>query len=67
MRNYDLAPLMRQWIGFDKLANAMQTSLEPQGFPPYNIEKVMITTTASLWRWPDFARVSWILRSKAHA
>ncbi|ARD39875.1 heat shock chaperone IbpB [Edwardsiella ictaluri] len=39
MRNYDLAPLMRQWIGFDKLANAMQTSLEPQGFPPYNIEK----------------------------
>ncbi|PEH71211.1 small heat shock chaperone IbpB [Edwardsiella tarda] len=39
MRNYDLSPLMRQWIGFDKLANAMQTSLEPQGFPPYNIEK----------------------------
>lgn len=40
MRNYDLSPLMRQWIGFDQLANAMQTSLEPQGFPPYNIEKI---------------------------
>ncbi|MBW7981007.1 small heat shock chaperone IbpB [Enterobacillus tribolii] len=39
MRNYDLSPLLRQWIGFDKLANAMQSSLEPQGFPPYNIEK----------------------------
>ncbi|EDU5729747.1 heat-shock protein, partial [Escherichia coli] len=22
MRNYDLSPLLRQWIGFDKLANA---------------------------------------------
>ena len=24
MRNYDLSPLLRQWIGFDKLANALQ-------------------------------------------
>ncbi len=39
MRNYDLSPLFRQWIGFDKLANTMQTGAEPQGFPPYNIEK----------------------------
>lgn len=39
MRNYDLSPLFRQWIGFDKLASAMQSSVEPQGFPPYNIEK----------------------------
>lgn len=39
MRNYDLSPLLRQWIGFDKLANALQSSSENQGFPPYNIEK----------------------------
>ncbi|MBP9642358.1 MAG: heat shock chaperone IbpB [Budvicia sp.] len=39
MRNYDLSPLFRQWIGFDKLANAMQGNVDPQGFPPYNIEK----------------------------
>ena len=26
MRNYDLSPLLRQWIGFDKLANALQTA-----------------------------------------
>lgn len=39
MRNYDLSPLLRQWIGFDKLASSMQGSAEPQGFPPYNIEK----------------------------
>ncbi|RLM23419.1 heat-shock protein [Brenneria alni] len=38
MRNYDLSPLLRQWIGFDKLASSMgsQESIE---FPPYNIEK----------------------------
>lgn len=40
MRNYDLSPLLRQWIGFDKLANALQSaSSEGQAFPPYNIEK----------------------------
>lgn len=40
MRNYDLSPLLRQWIGFDKLANALQTTnVDQQAFPPYNIEK----------------------------
>ena len=37
MRNYDLSPLLRQWIGFDKLANALHTAGESQTFPPYNI------------------------------
>ncbi|MCL2899194.1 small heat shock chaperone IbpB [Brenneria tiliae] len=39
MRNYDLSPLLRQWIGFDKLASSMQGSQESIEFPPYNIEK----------------------------
>lgn len=39
MRNYDLSPFFRQWIGFDKLANAMLNAGESQTFPPYNIEK----------------------------
>ncbi len=39
MRNYDLSPLLRQWIGFDKLASSMQGSQETVEFPPYNIEK----------------------------
>ena len=39
MRNFDLSPLMRQWIGFDKLANALKNAGERLGFPPYNIEK----------------------------
>ena len=36
MRNYDFSPLLRQWIGFDKLANALQSATEQQTFPPYN-------------------------------
>ena len=39
MRNYDFSPLLRQWIGFDKLASALQSTTESQTFPPYNIEK----------------------------
>ena len=39
MRNYDLSPLLRQWIGFDKLANALQSTTDHQTFPPSNIEK----------------------------
>ena len=39
MRNYDLSPLLRQWIGFDKLASSMQGGQEAVEFPPYNIEK----------------------------
>ena len=39
MRNYDLSPLLRQWIGFDKLASSMQGNQEDFSFPPYNIEK----------------------------
>ncbi|TCL05345.1 molecular chaperone IbpB [Sodalis ligni] len=39
MRNYDLSPLLRQWIGFDKLASSMQGNQDDFSFPPYNIEK----------------------------
>ncbi|VEA42396.1 heat shock chaperone IbpB [Salmonella enterica subsp. enterica] len=39
MRNYDLSPLLRQWIGFDKLANALQNSGESQSFPPITSKK----------------------------
>jgi len=37
MRNHDLSPLLRQWIGFDKLASSLQGG--DLNFPPYNIEK----------------------------
>ncbi|MCR3755390.1 MAG: small heat shock protein IbpB [Sodalis sp. Psp] len=39
MSNYDLSPLLRQWIGFDKLASSMQSEQDGVSFPSYNIEK----------------------------
>lgn len=46
MRNYDLSPLLRQWIGFDKLANALQNTGESQSFRLITSKRAMITTTA---------------------
>jgi len=44
MRTYDLSPLYRSTVGFDRLANIMDnvksTDSSQGGYPPYNIEKV---------------------------
>jgi molecular chaperone IbpA len=43
MRAYDLSPLFRSAIGFDRLANTLETihnSNVSGGYPPYNIELV---------------------------
>ncbi len=43
MRNFDLTPLYRSSIGFDRLANILdnvtRTDGSGNGYPPYNIEK----------------------------
>ncbi len=43
MRNFDLTPLMRATVGFDRLANLLDTATRLDegalGYPPYNIEK----------------------------
>ncbi len=43
MRTYDLTPLYRSTIGFDRLANVidsvMTNDVGTQTYPPYNIEK----------------------------
>ena len=43
MRNYDLTPLYRSTVGFDRLANmldkVMAADLPSPTYPPYNIEK----------------------------
>lgn len=57
MRNYDLSPLLRQWIGFDKLASSMGGQ-EPQGSHRTTSRKAMTITTAFLWRWPVSGRVN---------
>ncbi len=43
MRNYDLTPLYRATVGFDRMADLMDRLLTADvadtGYPPYNIEK----------------------------
>ena len=43
MRNVDLSPLYRSFIGFDHLASLLDSANrteKPGGYPPYNIESV---------------------------
>ena len=42
MRTVDFTPLYRSIVGFDRLADMMDsaTKIESQGYPPYNIERV---------------------------
>ena len=44
MRSYDLTPLLRSTVGFDRMARLLDgmTRLDEQavGYPPYNIEKL---------------------------
>ena len=43
MRNFDLTPLMRATVGFDRLASLLDTATRldegAPGYPPYNIER----------------------------
>ncbi len=43
MRTYDLSPLYRATVGFDRMADLMDrlltTEVTDNGYPPYNIEK----------------------------
>lgn len=42
MRNFDLAPLYRSSIGFDRLINLLESNQNQSngGYPPYNVERV---------------------------
>jgi molecular chaperone IbpA len=42
MRQFDLAPLYRSTVGFDRLAQLMDSvaGLDADGYPPYNIERL---------------------------
>ena len=43
MRTYDLTPLYRSAVGFDRLASLLEAAAStegPGGYPPYNIETV---------------------------
>ena len=60
MNRFDLTPLYRSTIGFDRLASlfdAVQTAEKGTSFPPYNVERP--------WRWPVLAKMYWTLNSAA--
>lgn len=42
MRNYDLTPLYRSTVGFDRVFDLLDTigKAETAGYPPYNIERL---------------------------
>lgn len=44
MRNYDISPLLRASVGFDRLMNLLDTASRAEDagptYPPYNIEKL---------------------------
>lgn len=44
MRSYDLSPLFRSTVGFDRMTRLLETALkaddQAHAYPPYNIEKV---------------------------
>jgi molecular chaperone IbpA len=42
MRTYDLSPLFRSTIGFDRLFDLVETAQRAtdEGYPPYNIERL---------------------------
>ncbi len=42
MRNFDLSPLYRSAIGFDRLVNLLEANQNQSngGYPPYNVEQV---------------------------
>ena len=44
MTSFDLSPLFRSTVGFDRLSRAIDSAFQydsrVQGYPPYNIEKV---------------------------
>jgi molecular chaperone IbpA len=58
MRTFDLAPLYRSAIGFDRLASLLEQRAESQpSYPPYNVEllaedkyRIATSNSASSWR-----------------
>jgi HSP20 family molecular chaperone IbpA len=59
MRDFDLTPVRRSTIGFDRLFDLIDDSFRLQGednYPPYNIARVGEVTIASRSLWPASSR-----------
>ena len=62
MRHFDLTPLYRSTVGFDRLASVLDNVLSHDTaaptYPPYNIEIRARRLTASPLQWPAFRKTS---------
>lgn len=63
MRNFDLSPLYRSAIGFDRLFNLLENNQGQSngGYPPYNVELVDETITALQLPLPVLLKANWKL------
>ncbi len=58
MRTFDLSPLYRSTVGFDRLFSMMDGAETAPGYPPYNIERTGENDTVSPSRSPVSARTT---------
>ena len=54
MRTFDLSPLYRNTVGFDRLFKMVDQLADPQhnSYPPYNIERLNENDYPFPLRWP---------------
>ena len=64
MRTFDLAPLYRSTVGFDRLFSMMDGFESAPGYPPYNIERTGENEYRIRSRSPASARTSFRSRRK---
>lgn len=71
MRHYDLSPLYRSTVGFDRLFSLMNQlegfEAQPQSYPPYNIEKVSETEYRISVAVAGFSEADLSIESKENA
>ena len=62
MPQFDLTPLFRSTVGFDRLDKlfeaAFRDATRDVSYPPYNIARWRRISIASPWRWPASARTT---------
>lgn len=67
MRSFDLTPLYRASVGFDRLADVMDRALSADvaapTYPPIISKRPARIPIASRSPWPDLPRMIWMSRS----
>ena len=69
MRHFDLSPLYRQTVGFDRLFNLLDQpgGLDASSYPPYNIERTGENAYRVTLAVAGFSRDELAIETKEHA